>query len=1108
MTKIAELKDKGAVVAWSPLVGEYADVIALGSKEKGGIGFDDYGGELELYDWNITQTAHNDNDDSTLLPEPTLLGSIKTTTRFGSLAWSKGSGGDLNSSILAGGMLDGTVNLWKPSSLLTGASDEDALLASVQKHQNGGVSSMKFNPHSDSANLLATGGSSGQVWMISAEGGIVNTYSPSGDDTNGCNLGGEVTQVAWNSQVSHILASSSTNGTVVVWDLRQKKPWCELRVESNSSVSDVAWNPTQGLHMMTASGSGSMKLWDLRSSTSMPLTTLEGGHAGGVLSMDWCPHDDTLLISCGNDSRTLLWDLYSLRPIAEIPNDESSGVDQNQMHNQQQQQPSDFYGGGLGSSQQKRYDVSWSPIRRGVVSTCSFDRKVQAHSVIGLATKCGRPPKWMSPSSGVSCGFGGTVVSIDNSQQQRTVTIDNVVEHPELVAVSEKFESNFIAGSTDYITYCHDMASRATDAYERQVWSFMQIMFETNAREELLSYLGFDPDKIQKTAMEFNEGENGENGSSIKSSLPTPPPPPGSESDASREVGGTPAMSKRAENAVKDALLVGNFEAAVECCFRSGNLADALVLASCGGADLWQKTQAEYFARESKRRPFLTLVSAVVHDQLTDLVAMSDPKKWKETLAVLSTYGKSEEFPLLCAALGDRLEEAKDFANASLCYMCALNLGQAVGYWKFALQKSNNSDGITNLLSLQDFIEKVTVFTQALDSSQVQLDDDVANIFADYSNELASQGLLVAAAKYLEGCNTQECNELRDRIYRSRMGRFCPGLMASPPDFPYDFVNVGVARDLEGITVKQSGGQLQQQQQLQEQQFAAQPDTTNYDQSQQQQQQVQQSPQLQPTQPEQANAGPPLLPGWLAVQDPTSGQTYYANQSTGEASWEPPLAPAPQPAPAATSYEAQPAPNPAQQLQQQQQPTAQNGAATRGNTTSQKVASKYGDGFVTSASNPQLAEQYGNVGTSNPYTNANRPGTAAAAVGGATQKAPVSATLDPNSMPALSQEYAYLQDGLMAIVERLAASATGAMEKKQAIESQKAVAVFIKTLARGRVDADVANKVGNVLTALQNRDYSSASSVVTSLVSNEWKDHKDWLKGMKIMVQVCTKKQM
>ena len=192
----------------------------------------------------------------------------------------------------------------------------------------------------------------------------------------------------------------------------------------------------------------------------------------------------------------------------------------------------------------------------------------------------------------------------------------------------------------------------------------------------------------------------------------------------------------------------------------------------------------------------------------------------------------------------------------------------------------------------------------------------------------------------------------------------------------------------------------------------------------------------------------------------------------------------------------------------QQQPSVNGTAAShRSGSTSQKIASKYGDGFVTSASNPQLAEQYGNVGTSNPYTNADRPGTAAAAVG-QQKKAPVSGTLDPNSMPALSQEYVYLQDGLMTIVERLTASATSTMEKKQAAEAQKAVAVFIKTLARGGVDAEIANLVGTVLSALQNRDYASASSVVTGLVSNEWKDHKDWLKGMKFMVQMCTKKQL
>lgn len=440
-------------------------------------------------------------------------------------------------------------------------------------------------------------------------------------------------------------------------------------------------------------------------------------------------------MSCGKDNRTLMWDLYSLQAIAEIPNEDPSGGQQQQQQQPQQQQyqqqqfhsqqsmDSFMYGGGLGTSQQKRYSVKWSPIRRGVVSTCSFDRKVQIHSVVSLATKCGRPPKWMSPGSGVSCGFGGVVASINASQ--RYVTIDTVVEQPELVKASSEFEQQFHS-STDCITYCHSMAERANDDYESQVWSFMQIMFEVNAREQLLGYLGFDPEAIHQKAMEYTE-----DGSTVpEDEEPTPP------------------MSNNAENTVKDALLVGNFEAAVECCIRSGNMADALMLASCGGADLWAKTQAEYFARQGSRRPFLSLVSAVVQNQLSELVSSSDPSKWKETLAVLSTYGKSDEFPALCAELGDRLEEAGDFADASLCYMCALNLGKAVKYWKVTLEDANRRFGGMDLLSLQDFVEKVTVFMQALDPS-VEVDDEVSELFAEYAKVLANQGLLVEAAKYL-----------------------------------------------------------------------------------------------------------------------------------------------------------------------------------------------------------------------------------------------------------------------------------------------------------------------------------------------------------------------
>ena len=144
---------------------------------------------------------------------------------------------------------------------------------------------------------------------------------------------------------------------------------------------------------------------------------------------------------------------------------------------------------------------------------------------------------------------------------------------------------------------------------------------------------------------------------------------------------------------------------------------------------------------------------------------------------------------------------------------------------------------------------------------------------------------------------------------------------------------------------------------------------------------------------------------------------------------------------------------------------------------------------------------------SNPYSTASRPGTAAAVLGPAQpKKPPVSGTLDPNALPALSAEYKYLSDGLLAIVESLNAVAVGAMEKKQASESQKGVAVFLKTLARGGIDSDISDRVGSMLTALQNRDHGSASAIVTGLVSNEWRDHKDWLKGMKFLVQMASKK--
>ena len=53
MPLLKSLDDKGATVAWSPIGGNAASLFATGTKEGAGGGFDDYGGDLDIYDLQL-----------------------------------------------------------------------------------------------------------------------------------------------------------------------------------------------------------------------------------------------------------------------------------------------------------------------------------------------------------------------------------------------------------------------------------------------------------------------------------------------------------------------------------------------------------------------------------------------------------------------------------------------------------------------------------------------------------------------------------------------------------------------------------------------------------------------------------------------------------------------------------------------------------------------------------------------------------------------------------------------------------------------------------------------------------------------------------------------
>lgn len=223
------------------------------------------------------------------------------------------------------------------------------------------------------------------------------------------------------------------------------------------------------------------------------------------------------------------------------------------------------------------------------------------------------------------------------------------------------------------------------------------IRFEANAREELLKYLGFDSTSIaaaaqalatahappavsqQSTSVTVTPTVSAMENMSIISAEETAdffgssPPPialqeenkpvkvpadsttvstPSELSPSVKAISAemllTAIAGERLEPHIRSALVVGNFSAAVEYCIEAGLMAEALLLAQCGEAGLWMRTQEMFFKKLGQRYPFLNILHAVVNSSLMDLVLKSDLAIWKETLAILSTYGKSDEFPALC----------------------------------------------------------------------------------------------------------------------------------------------------------------------------------------------------------------------------------------------------------------------------------------------------------------------------------------------------------------------------------------------------------------------------------------------------------------------------
>ncbi|KAI8909273.1 hypothetical protein DFJ77DRAFT_433416 [Powellomyces hirtus] len=1107
--------------------------------------------ELEIFDLNL-----NSKFGTPGYNKLRKIGSVACTARFNRLAWGSIPGDTSRPlGILASGMENGELNLWNPAAIVEGNAQKSMLMR--QATHSGPVRGLDFN--SVQPNLLASGASQGEIF-------IWDLNNPAKHFTPGAKSQRleDITTVAWNEHAAHIIATASNNGNTVIWDLRQKRELLTLvHPGGRKPITSIAWNPAVATQIVTASDDDNapgLLIWNLQNAAA-PQMALHG-HQKGVLSMAWCPKDSDLLLSCGKDNSTLAWNPNTGEMIGE-----------------------------LAHTSNWSFDVQWCPRNPDLVAVSSFDGNLAVHSLqssgadedevpptpvqvphsddpfsaqnlnptqpyVSTAFALRQPPKWLRRPVGATFGFGGKLVTFD--QQSRNVLVRTV---PTELAFAQRVDELEAVMADDQIQSFKQFCERrsvandegdAVNDTDRETWKFMKVMLESGAREQVVEYLGLDRSNLggarlagllQKLKLSAQTKPE----ELVEPAKPSAPAPP--IADASKDATPDPFSlypTKPGQDAdidilITKAVILGDFEAAVDVALGANRLSDAMMLAVSGGSDLLLRTQQEYFRRQKKEKTYIRVLQSVVQGDLTDIVEnghLDGPEGgWKDILALICTYGTAEESSELFSKLGKRLEEAgpkvealkagaprenKKFA-AVLCYLAAGDLKRVVDIWgkkeieeehkllkgAGAANKKDVTARSSHMVALQSLIEKVTVFRKAIGFADPELRnpsgffqlESLYDHYAEYAESIASQGKLDMAwtilelvpegfrwSTKLEGHGPPPGTEdaiavLRNRVYRSGGLR---KQVTQPPAFPYH---------LEDYV----GAQPQVQAQYQDPQQQHQPAQAYQSQANSAYPYYNQTTQQDPWGQQSQAATYPAQQTYGAVQSST--QQYpstYGNYQTSATSLYDQVQPPTSAYPSAfgsnmaTSYAAPPAPT---------GPTFQNTAP----------ATHFNDPpFVPQhsrlAAKPAPQSVPHTVTRSTSLTPAPPPKTP-------TPQRPPSAApaskYPPGDRSHIPAAHKPIYDGLqkyMAILKSMSTAVktlSQPQQKRIYDDSEKRISVLYDQLNAEEVPADVVAQMLELVKALEGHDYTTASSIQVELVTTRFDVTGKWMQVVKRLIGVA-----
>ena len=590
--------------------------------------------------------------------------------------------------------------------------------------------------------------------------------------------GGLFTSLNWNDKVNHILASSTDNGNVYIYDMRKKSLFLEINGPSQEEVqtdkldTQIVWYHDGAQIIISYDNQEYNFLTQYHmKQPNAPCAMYQNGHNTSIVSLAKNPYDKHFLLSLGRDNVVACWSLKSKKPLCKVQINDSAS------------------------------QVIWSRKIKDCFICARTDGKLYSGRINFTEDMSlfmdGQEniPNWMIPTRCISFGFGGKLFKYakdEKNNKENNIQVFKLTGNKELVKqikdFVEKSEKNDLNEILDIkINQAKNQGNKNSSL--ALFWTALKSIYNKNIylifnemglnRDEfsndISTALGLGKKKENKHTLyipqveESTEDLNELFDKPIEKNVPRKV----SINEKDNELPNTISeeFTKNInwnvgnEKIIKKCLLLGELESAVQLLFKNNRNCEALLIASIK-PELFQKARETYFAKENDL--FVkSIFPAIINNNFDLLFDYNVIKEWKEYLFYANTYSVNNElFKNFADKLGDKLSNNPDIYSSLVCYILAEQYEKIIKmlynlYKKEVDKASDKKELLHNLFEQTQLVNKILNVRR--NSNEI-----FNKIIYDYSLLLVEEGLNIEASKYLiniKDIGDEHIKELYERLY-------------------------------------------------------------------------------------------------------------------------------------------------------------------------------------------------------------------------------------------------------------------------------------------------------------------------------------------------------